>query len=183
MGRAEKIEALREDVVAHLEELLAIKTQEVNILQEQLALLSKHHVKETKMKDPYGDSGVYTGQIKDDLPHGSGTMKYDDGRVYVGEWNKGRWHGRGRVTFVDGDSYDGEYCYDQRSGRGTYRWRDGRVYCGGFVDDKRCGTGEYTWPDGAWYKGEFLDGKHSGQVSLVLPGEFACVAPVALRCL
>ena len=141
MGRAEKADALREDVVLQLEELLALKTEEISILQEQLALLSKHHVKETNMKDPYGDSGTYTGQIKDSMPHGKGTMKYDDGRIYVGEWNLGRWDGMGRATFTNGDSYDGQYRNDQRHGTGVYRWSDGRVYSGGFIDDRREGKG------------------------------------------
>ena len=61
---------------------------EVAIIQEQLAILSKHHVRETNMVDPYGDTGKYTGQVQNDKPHGKGTMKYDDGRVYVGTYQR-----------------------------------------------------------------------------------------------
>lgn len=91
MTREAKVEELREDVVAQLEEMLAIKTEEVSIIQEQLSLLSKGYVKETKMKDPYGDTGIYTGHVKENVPNGKGTMEYDDGRLYVGEWDAGRW--------------------------------------------------------------------------------------------
>jgi hypothetical protein len=87
IGRSSKVQQLREEAVGHLEGLLADKLEEVAILQEQLALLSKHHVRDTHMVDPYGDAGEYTGQVHDDKPHGKGTMKYDDGRVYVGEYS------------------------------------------------------------------------------------------------
>jgi hypothetical protein len=47
------------------------------------------------MVDPYGDKGLYTGQVMNpssscagggdnNKAHGKGTMKYEDGRVYVG---------------------------------------------------------------------------------------------------
>ena len=146
IGRTEKVRQLREDAVVKLEELLAMKMEEVSLLQEQLALLSKHHVRETIIMDPYGDRGLYTGQISNEKPNGKGTMKYEDGRVYVGEWSEGRWHGTGRATFANGDSYDGNYRYDQRHGFGTYYWHDGRVYAGGFYADKRQGKGYVVFP-------------------------------------
>jgi hypothetical protein len=106
--RENKIRDLRADAIAKLEEMLADKMSEIAIIQEQLAILSKMHVQETTMVDPYGDTGKYTGQVKNDKvstglhdlchfiqsylglcvssqPHGKGTMKYDDGRVYVGK--------------------------------------------------------------------------------------------------
>lgn len=85
IGRTAKITQMREEAVAYLEDLLADKLEEVAILQQQLAILSKHHVRDTNMVDPYGDAGKYTGQVHNEKPHGKGTMKYDDGRVYVGK--------------------------------------------------------------------------------------------------
>jgi hypothetical protein len=162
MGRAEKVETLREDVVVQLQEILAIKQDEVNIIQEQLAKLSKNYVKEQHMTDPFGDTGMYTGQTRDGKAHGRGTMEYDDGRLYVGDWNQGSWHGAGRATFANGDSYEGNYKFDQRHGMGTYRWNDGRVFTGGFDNDLRQGKGRYWWPDGACYEGDFVAGQHHG---------------------
>ena len=85
IGKTSKLNQLREDAVGYLEELLADKLEEVQILQKQLALLSKHHVRDANMVDPYGDAGKYTGQVHNEKPHGRGTMNYDDGRVYVGK--------------------------------------------------------------------------------------------------
>jgi hypothetical protein len=76
IGRTSKVKQLRDDAVTMLEDLLADKMEEVSILQEQLALLSKHHVRETHMVDPYGDSGIYTGQVNNEKPHGKGTSRF-----------------------------------------------------------------------------------------------------------
>jgi hypothetical protein len=75
IGRTSKVKQLRDDAVSILEDLLADKMEEVAILQEQLALLSKHHVRETRMVDPYGDSGIYTGQVNNEKPQGKGTSR------------------------------------------------------------------------------------------------------------
>ncbi|KAG7356801.1 phosphatidylinositol-4-phosphate 5-kinase [Nitzschia inconspicua] len=114
--------------------------------------------------DPYGDQGEFQGELNaDNLPHGTGIMKYSDGRVYSGEWKDGRWHGRGRATFSNGDVFEGMYFEDQRHGLGIYQWSDGREFKGGFVNDQRSGHGEYTWPDGAKYVGEFQKGLRHGE--------------------
>ena len=120
-------------------------------------------VTELRIRDPYGDKGIYTGVLVKRRPHGRGTMKYDDGRHYEGFWNHGRWHGVGRAIFANGDIFEGTYDMDQRHGHGMYQWSDGRVYTGQFFQDQRQGRGTYTWPDGAVYQGEFRAGHREGQ--------------------
>jgi MORN repeat len=139
--RIEKLQQLRDDAIHELEELLAMKFEEISILQHHLTSLRKLDVTDSIIVDPYGDQGLYTGQICNDKPNGKGLMKYEDGRVYDGEWCDGQWHGFGQSTFSNGDSYEGHYEYDQRHGVGTYRWQDGRVYSGTFQADKRHGKG------------------------------------------
>eukprot|EP00580_Thalassiosira_gravida_P009652 CAMPEP_0201635470 /NCGR_PEP_ID=MMETSP0493-20130528/7991_1 /ASSEMBLY_ACC=CAM_ASM_000838 /TAXON_ID=420259 /ORGANISM="Thalassiosira gravida, Strain GMp14c1" /LENGTH=439 /DNA_ID=CAMNT_0048107439 /DNA_START=267 /DNA_END=1586 /DNA_ORIENTATION=+ len=40
--------------------------------------------------DPYGDSGLYSGEVDDESrPHGKGKMKYDNGIFYEGNWIHG----------------------------------------------------------------------------------------------
>jgi hypothetical protein len=120
-------------------------------------------VTEQRIRDPYGDKGLYTGVLVKRRPHGRGTMKYDDGRHYEGHWNHGRWHGVGRAIFANNDIFEGSYDMDQRHGHGMYQWNDGRVYTGQFFQDQRQGRGTYTWPDGAVYQGEFKAGHRHGQ--------------------
>lgn len=64
--RENKIRDLRADAISKLEDMLADKMSEIAIIQEQLAILSKMHVQETTMVDPYGDTGKYTGQVKNE---------------------------------------------------------------------------------------------------------------------
>lgn len=57
--------------------------------------------------------GTYTGQLKDGIPHGKGTLVWPDGRgKYEGEWFEGNWHGEGTYTHADGTVESGrwEYC-------------------------------------------------------------------------
>lgn len=129
--------------------------------KEEIVLVEE--VTEQRIRDPYGDKGIYTGVLVKRRPHGRGTMRYDDGRHYEGHWNHGRWHGVGRAIFANHDIFEGSYDMDQRHGHGMYQWNDGRVYTGQFFQDQRQGRGTYTWPDGAVYQGEFKAGHRHGQ--------------------
>lgn len=131
-----------------------------------------------KIKDPYGDIGIYTGLLQNGLPHGQGTMLYGDGRIYSGEWTHGRWNGFGKTTFSNGDTYVGQYNIDKRHGVGRYEWADGRIYDGEFLNDQREGKGTYSFPDGSVYTGGFRAGLRHGRGcyrfadSSVYDGEF-----------
>lgn len=51
------------------------------------------------------NGNVYSGQFKNDKPHGEG-IEYDDKVrymiVYSGEWKEGNWHGEGTKYNPDG---------------------------------------------------------------------------------
>ena len=66
------------------------------------SLKTTRYVEREAVVDPYGDSGIYTGELHLRKPHGLGEMTYLDGRVYSGGWNYGKWHGKGAcVVYVD----------------------------------------------------------------------------------
>ena len=72
------------------------------------------NVGESCIEDRYtgtlnGEDGViyYTGELKDNEPHGQGTLTYADGGVYSGGWKDGKQHGEGTATSADGASYSG----------------------------------------------------------------------------
>jgi hypothetical protein len=122
-------------------------------------------VKDKYLLDPYGNKGVYSGEVllSTGLPHGCGKMVYEEGgRTYDGVWRHGRKHGWGEATFSNGDVFEGVYKYDKHHGHGKYSWKDGRIYEGDFNEDKRHGTGHFIWPDGAEYVGDFLNGHQEG---------------------
>ena len=57
----------------------------------------------------YKDGGVYTGDYKNNLFHGTGTISYADGDKYVGEWANGTYHGKGIYTFSNGKIQKGKF--------------------------------------------------------------------------
>ena len=58
--------------------------------------------------DPKKDT-VYVGEVRNDFPHGQGTLTFPDGRTYVGEFRDGLPNGQGTLTIPDGEQYVGEY--------------------------------------------------------------------------
>lgn len=48
---------------------------------------SSRKVSKMSYTDPFGDAGIYTGEIdEDNRPHGKGKMKYDNGIYFEGAW-------------------------------------------------------------------------------------------------
>lgn len=119
-----------------------------------------------------GKKGVYQGQCKDDVPHGSGTIAFSNGDKVAGSFRNGVLEGGGIASSAAGDVYQGGWINGKRHGQGEYVWRQGSRYVGQWIDDKRHGLGVLTWPNGDRFKGEFRNNKrfsgkyytHSGRV-------------------
>ncbi len=111
-----------------------------------------NYVKEASMVDAEEDIGVFTGQTRDDKPHGKGTMEYSDGRIYAGDWYQGRWHGCGCAKFANGDCYEGSYFLGFRHGMGRERRNNGYSYEGIYFFDERHGLGTIRWINGDSYE-------------------------------
>ena len=102
---------------------------------------------------PNGDQ--YEGQMLNDMPHGTGTMRYSDGSFFTGLWNKGE--------YVDGSrGYDNGGVY-----RGTWKnnmYKKGKLHFP-FLDDKNKSfegtwnknkaTGTLTYANGLKVTGDF----------------------------
>jgi hypothetical protein len=74
------------------------------------------YVDDIDMTDPYGDQGVFTGEVaaSTNKPNGLGTMRYVDGRTFSGGWNQGQWHGKGTCRYLFACTYVFDCCvYDQ----------------------------------------------------------------------
>lgn len=84
---------------------------------------------------------VYEGSFADDVPEGSGTLRFADGAMYTGQWHNGKRHGQGVLVLPNGDRYIGHWSNDLKHGPGRFLYfsRD-RVYTGEWVADvARCG--------------------------------------------
>ncbi len=51
----------------------------------------------------FPDGGRFEGEIKDEMPNGSGMMIFTNGACYKGEFKDARFHGLGVLYFADGD--------------------------------------------------------------------------------
>ncbi len=112
----------------------------------------------------FNDNGdIYTGEFKDGLYHGVGTLNYKDGSVYKGSFSEGLRNGQGNYTDTTGFTYTGGWTKDRMDGSGTYTYKDGSSYKGDFVKDIREGTGKVTFSSGAAYEGEWKDDEPNGQ--------------------
>ena len=91
----------------------------------------------------------YTGEWKNSMPHGAGTMQFANGASYEGDWVAGRRHGRGVTTAAT----------DGKSELFGYSWKAGDVYDGGWKSDVRHGKCVYTWFNGDKLACRWSDGK------------------------
>jgi hypothetical protein len=119
---------------------------------------------ETRVIDPYGEKGQYTGIIScsSGMPHGFGRLEYDRvGRWYEGDWHHGRCTGHGNLANGDGDYYEGGLKNDQKHGHGIMRFADGRVFEGEYIEG-RMTEGKMSYQDGSTYEGSWADGMRNG---------------------
>ena len=111
----------------------------------------------------YPGNSKYTGELKNEKPHGLGTFIFSDGSKHYGEWKNGKGEGNGTKTWKDGRKYSGKFKNDKPNGKGTFTYVDGTSYVGEWVDGKRHGEGTLTYSDGRVYVGEFVDGLEHGE--------------------
>ena len=81
-------------------------------------------------------TGVYVGQVLQNLRQGKGRMLYPNGSAYTGEWDVDSMHGKGRLIEPNGTFFDG-------------RWTHGNMN----------GLFHMTKPSGSVYKRQYLDGR------------------------
>ena len=152
----------RGNCCTHPKSKAAMRKQEKRDLREQ----RKKAAEEEAMDGADGDvgevtqaDGVFSGQVKDGVPHGYGVKKFVDGSSYAGEWHEGKRHGHGvhvwteerESLFVGGFGtsqmqHEGAYSANERSGSGveTAKGCDGwiTVFRGSYDDKgrRRAGT-------------------------------------------
>ena len=114
--------------------------------------------------------GVFTGNLKDGVPNGQGTVRYNDGSEYKGGFHDGLPNGKGSYKNSKGHLvFEGVYGNGKRA-RGTHYADDGTILFKGVYnrDGQRLEgygieTGKYS--DGSlWkYEGEYKKAKWNGK--------------------
>jgi len=114
-------------------------------------------------------NGIYSGQVKLNIPQGEGIWQHPDGIIYEGQWSNGLPQGKGKMTTEDGAIYVGNFENASFSGQGNLSWISGASYVGEFKGGQFFGKGTYTWPDGSQYIGEFVDNLCHGEGTYIWP--------------
>ena len=107
-------------------------------------------------------NGVYLGEVKNKMPHGSGAYNIENGKkVYVGIWENGLLpQGKEFFTYdLISLDYNGDFNSElQFHGMGELTEIDNKddkitKYKGGWKDGKRHGKGTLEYPDGSKQEG------------------------------
>lgn len=108
--------------------------------------------------------GVYTGMLKNGLPHGQGYFEYaDHGGWYEGALANGKPDGPGIYLAADRSKYTGHWKNGKRHGIGEQSFALGGSYAGQWQDDVFHGRGKIVYAGSARrYEGEFVDGRPVG---------------------
>lgn len=109
----------------------------------------------------YSDGAIYYGPMKNNLPHGVGTITYINGDKYIGNIYLNEIKGYGTLFYKDGSIYRGNFEDGKQNGHGTYECKN-YVYVGDFVNNKKHGKGELTYSNKEKYVGEFKDDLRHG---------------------
>lgn len=92
------------------------------------------------------DNGDYTGELKNNIMHGTGKFVFDNGDKYEGDFVDNVAQGRGKKTFANGNVYTGEWVDNCMSGCGTceYNGTTGSNYLGNWKYNLPAGIGCFT---------------------------------------
>lgn len=105
----------------------------------------------------------YSGQWKDNLPHGQGVERVEGVFDYAGSFVEGIKFGKGKMKIVGKGSYEGEFKLNSFYGFGCFTWNEGKKYIGNWVLNLMHGKGKMTWPDGRKFEGRYSRNKKDGQ--------------------
>lgn len=74
--------------------------------------------------------GRYFGQLKGNIPHGEGILRYSNGSAYKGQFKNGLKSGFGVLNHKSGFSYSGSWKDGKTFGNGELRYKNGDIYSG-----------------------------------------------------
>jgi len=109
------------------------------------------------------DSSVYKGDIKNNLFHGTGELRWRNGDIYQGMFKNGLMSGKGHLQRTSGEQYSGEFKLGLYDGDGELLTSSGDKYVGEFEKGNPQGEGVFTSKSGAVYKCHFDRGKATGR--------------------
>lgn len=115
------------------------------------------------IKDGIVSGHTYTGQFKNNMRNGKGTMIYSDGNKYEGDWHNNDKFGSGKMIYKCGKIYNGIWKFDQ-----TYMTKDvminGNRYIGQCDENNTPnGLGKMYYANRDYYEGQWFNGQKNGK--------------------
>jgi hypothetical protein len=123
------------------------------------------------LKDAWGTSVDYVGEIKNKQPNGVGIAIYsnDFALRYAGNFVDGKYSGKGALLFKDGTFLSGDWKNGKLNGKGAYLNKDNDMYIGYFVDGKKEGYGTFIYADNGLLTGHMKNDTYEGRC-IYIPG-------------
>jgi len=120
--------------------------------------------------------GVYSGDVKNGYPEGSGNISFKNRDEYFGQFSKGYLDGKGVLHCQDGDKYTGTFKQGKKE-KGKMVFSNGDIYEGEWENDNKHGYGILTdingTYEGMWRRDEYYGtGKLTFQNGDVYEGEW-----------
>jgi len=118
---------------------------------------------EADCKNVLPEGATYSGEMKEGLPNGQGTLIWENGNRYDGGFVNGKLHGQGTLKVDSGDRYTGDFVEDRLEGQGIFSFVNGSQYTGGFKENEFNGYGILSKTNGDEYIGEFRNNRFHGK--------------------
>lgn len=112
---------------------------------------------------PYSDLTVFLGHFKNNVRHGTGSLRGASGKQFYGSFVDGVREGWGMLWRPRGEHYVGEFHGGLISGIGRLTCANGDVYQGEFVDNLPHGIGRFVKANGDCYLGDIRQGVAHGR--------------------
>jgi hypothetical protein len=121
------------------------------------------------LKDAWGTSYNYVGEIKNKQPNGLGVAIYSNNTAlrYAGYFVNGQFNGKGALVFEDGSFLSGEWRNGKLEGKGANLSKEGDLYVGEFVNGKKEGKGYYIFNDKSFVVGSMKNDTYEGRCIFV----------------
>lgn len=118
-----------------------------------IAANTSNSASDNKCSLTFQNGGYYSGECKNNLPHGFGRFEWSSGSRYEGEFKNGMRWGFGKIEYANGSKYDGAWKNDKKNGIGTYWNAGGDRFEGELSDGLMTGNGTCHKRDGTQLRG------------------------------
>jgi hypothetical protein len=135
------------------------------LLQQLMAQTTANTGRIENLKDAWGTTIDYVGEIKNKQPNGLGIAIYSNDFTlrYSGDFVNGQYSGKGVLLFKDGSFLSGNWKNGKLEGKGTNLNKEGDLYVGYFADGKKNGSGAFVYADNSLLMGNMRNDTYEGR--------------------